>query len=196
MSCVEICAFDKKGNAYCYGEVKNSFRGAMAVWHMLEERHLPPFIPESVKEYSWYQPEMTPEEMQERAGYHFSRILCSSEKGLKAIWDLADNPEITFHERIVLFTTLDDCLVKKEDIERVIEAFEQFGGDTNLPEQAEILRKIAEDDNVIAVGWSQNSVSCEGWDAAGGYDEETEECLPYNCLTGTKHYWLFDELKA
>jgi len=65
-----------------------------------------------------------------------------------------------------------------------------------LPEQAEILRKIAEDDNVIAVGWSQNSVSCEGWDAAGGYDEETEESLPYNCLTGTKHYWLFDELKA
>ena len=65
-----------------------------------------------------------------------------------------------------------------------------------MPEQAEILRKIAEDDNVIAVGWSQNSVSCEGWDAAGGYDEETEECLPYNCLTGTKHYWLFDELKA
>ena len=73
---------------------------------------------------------MTPEEVQERAGYHFSRILCSSEKELKVIWDLADNPEITLHERIVLFTTLDDCLVRKEDIKRVIEAFEQFGGDT------------------------------------------------------------------
>lgn len=103
-------------------------------------------------------------------------------------------------DRIVLFTTFDNCLVKKEDIPRVIEALRAFEGDdhkgeTNLGEQADILQTIYDDPETIAVGWNQTSVTVESWENIGGYDEEKDEAIPYNCLTGDKHYWLFDELK-
>ena len=35
MSYVEIFKFDKKGDSESYGEVKNSWLGAMAVWEIL-----------------------------------------------------------------------------------------------------------------------------------------------------------------
>ena len=81
----------------------------------------------------------------------------------------------------------------------MIEAFRAFEGDgnkgeTNLGEQADILQSIYDDPEAIAVGWNQTSVMCENWANIGGYDEEKDEPIPYNCLTGDKHYWLFDEL--
>ena len=45
------------------------------------------------------------------------------------------------------------------------------------------------------MGWNGTSVTSENWANTGGYDEEAEEALPYNCLTGDRHFWLFDELK-
>ena len=49
MSYTEIYAFDKAGLPRLYGEVRNSWRGARAVWNIMEERHLPPFVPGYVK---------------------------------------------------------------------------------------------------------------------------------------------------
>ena len=46
MSYTEIYAFNQEGNAYMAGMVRNSWRGAMAVWNIMEERHLPPYVPE------------------------------------------------------------------------------------------------------------------------------------------------------
>ena len=100
---------------------------------------------------------------------------------MREIWNLADKPDVPTNERIVLFTTLDKCLVKKEHLDKVVSAFREFEGYTSLSEQADILQELLNDDDCIAVGWHQNSISCEQW-------------FDYNCLKDTEHYWLFDEL--
>ncbi len=179
MSYTEIFSFDKGGNAHFAGEVKNAWRGGMAVWRIMEERYLPPYK-------IW--------------NHETSRLMAgiASQKGVRNpmqdVWDLADNPKVPEHERIVLFTTYDHCLVKRENVQKVIDAFRKFEGDTSLPDQAAVIEQLIKDNNCIAVGWNQNSVLADTWGNAGGYDEEKGTSIPYNCLTGDAHYWLFDEL--
>lgn len=196
MSYTEIYSFDKNGNANAAGEVHNSWRGAMTIWGILEERYLPPFVPEYLKSTNWYRPDMTPDQVEEQLGYKPSRCAppMGNENPIQEIWDLADNTTIPEHERIVLFTTFDNCLLRKENIPKVVAAFRQFGGETSLPEQADILEQLVEEDDCMAVGWNQTSVNGDTWATSGGYDEETDEGIPYNCMTGDKHYWLFDAL--
>jgi hypothetical protein len=50
------------------------------------------------------------------------------------------------------------------------------------------------DENCIAVGFNQTSVNGDTWTNFGGYDEEKEEYIPYNILTGNKHWELFKEV--
>lgn len=100
---------------------------------------------------------------------------------MREIWNLVDDQDVPITERIVLFTTLDKCLVRRENLEKVINAFREFVGETSLSEQADILQELLSDDDCIAVGWHQNSISCEQW-------------FDYNCLKDTEHYWMFDEL--
>lgn len=170
MSETIIYRFDETGTAHYFASVKNAWRGAMAVWMELEKRHLPPF----------------------RTGY--SRIAAYyDENAAKEIWNLANREDIPIHERIVLHTTFDKCLVKAEDIPKVIAAFREFGGTTSLPEQADLLEKLPA--GTIAVGWNQTSVTGEDWSNFGGYDEENDAGIPYNCLTMDGHYWLFVELE-
>lgn len=197
MSYTEIYAFDKEGNAFLADEVHNAWRGAMAIWDILENKYLPPYIPNYIKSCYWYRPNITKEELKTFLGYEPKRTTPSfgSDNPTKEIWELADNPEIPINERIVLFTTFDNCLVKKENIGRVIKAFREFEGETSLKEQADILERLSKNENVIAVGWNQMSVCADTWSNCGGYDEEKDKCIPYNCLTGDKHYWLFDELE-
>ncbi len=161
MSYTEIFSFDKDGNANFAGEVSNAWRGAMAVWNIMQKRYIP------------------------------------RKEGMRSImqdvWDLAGNPQIPEHERIVLFTTFDHCLVKRDNAQKVIDAFRKFEGDTSLPEQADIIEELIRNDNCIAIGWNQTSVNTTTWGNAGGYDEEKDISIPYNCLTGDAHFWLFED---
>lgn len=198
MSYTEIYAFDKEGNAHHYAEVHNAWRGAMAVWRIMEERHLPPYIPSYVKACRWYYPGITPQEVERHLDFKPTRMTAvpfGDEDPASEIWALADDPKVPENERIVLHTTFDRALVRKENIQKVIEAFMNFGGETSLPEQADILKKMIDDPVIIAVGWNQTSVSADNWANEGGYDEENDVNLPYNCLTGDKHFWVFDEME-
>lgn len=154
MSYIEIFAFDKDGNSESYAEVRNAWGGSMAIWNVLGEKY---------------------------CGHGASMFDLSK---MKEIWNLVDNTKVPMNERIVLFTTLDKVLVKKEDLPKVIDAFRDFDGNDSLKEQADILEDIYNScDEYIAVGWHQNSVSCEQW-------------FDYNCLSGTEHFCLFDELEG
>lgn len=183
MSYTEIFSFDLEGNAHFESEVENAFSGGMAVWRIMELRHLPPLPKKCGIER-----------------HRYSTFSLNGDNPMKEIWELADNVDIPLDQRIVLFTTFDNCLVKKQDLSRVIAAMRTFEGEdhkgeTNLGEQADILEQIANDPDVIAVGWNQTSVNTDTWSNACGYDDIKDEPIPYNCLTGDKHYWLFDELK-
>ena len=169
MSSTVIYAFDREGNACKEIGIRNAWRGAMSVWDIMESRHLPPYYMQGIK---------------------LRRVICGA-AAANEVWALADNKEIPEHERIVMLTTMDKCLVKKENLPKVIEAFRKFDGITSLPEQADILEKLLADDNCIAVGWNQTSVSSSFWFK---YNEETGKITPYNCLTMNDHFWLFDDL--
>lgn len=189
MSYTEIYGFDKEGNAYLCAEIKNAFRSAMAIWKILEERYLPKYVPEYAKKIG-----ITSAEMCEKIlRFRTTRVnTLGEENAMKEIWDLYENEKVSVTDRICLGTTFDWVLVKKEDLHYVIEAFREFEGETSLKEQADILEKLQEEKELIAVGWNQTSVD-DGWNVLGGYDEESDMNLPYNCYIGTNHWWLFDE---
>lgn len=174
MSYTEIYGFDKTGNAYFEDEVKNSFRSAMAIWQTLEDRYLPKRIV---------------------YGMEMSRTHDIVGSKIEEIWGLYKNDKVSYTDKICLHTTFDACLVKKENLPKVIKAFREFEGETSLKEQADILEKMYADENCIAVGWNQTSVNGDEWSNKGGYDEENDCHIPYNCLSGEYHYWLFDELE-
>ena len=185
MSYTEIYGFSNHGKAYLYGRVENSWRGGMAIWRILEEKHLPQYRPP-------YVPAYIPDDQVE-SWCHFkpSRLIGIDGSAAKEVLELVNNKAIPIHERITLATTLDYCIVKKEHIPKLIEAFNAFEGETSLPEQVKILQAMYEDKKCIAVGWNQTSVNCTTWDTYGR--DKKGNCKPYNLKIGDKHWSLFDD---
>lgn len=191
MSYTEIFRFDKAGNANGCTDIPNAFRGAIAIWSYLENKYLPPYIPDYLQARGF----LTSEDCEKRLGYKPSRCSSLNNEPIREIWDLYNKDNVSITDKICLFTTFDNCLVKKENIPKVVEAFRAFEGESSLKEQARVLELLCNDDDCIAVGWNQTSVNGDTWITRGGYDEENDIGIPYNCLTGTEHYWLFEELK-
>lgn len=191
MSSTEIFCFDKNGDAAYRGAIPNAWRGAMAIWCELEERYLPQFRPASVPSY-------IPDDQIERVLHYKPRRATWVRFGkdelepAQEIWDLYRDARLPEHEKIVLGTTFDHVLVKKEHLPRIIEAFEKFDGVTSLAEQAEILKKMYADPDCTAVGWNQTSVIGDHWLNAGGVDEDGDD-IPYNYRIMEQHWWLFDD---
>lgn len=192
MSFTEIIGFDNNGDATLFASIKNSWQGGMAIWGILEERHLPQYIPDYVKYCNWYRPDMSVEEIIRRNGFKPTRCTPSMGSGnpTQEIWNLANNTSIAENDRICLCTTFDYVVVKKEYLPRVMEAFRSFSGETSLPEQADVLNLMYNNENCSAVAWCQTSVASGIW---SNYDDESDEETPYNLNTGDKHWFLFDD---
>jgi hypothetical protein len=140
MSCTEIYGLTKN-SVKCIGETRNSWRGAMAVWRLLEKKYLPKFIPE------WARRTARPDD-------EYSRTSCiGSNKEIEEIWGLLKSPRLTKTERIVLGSTFDNVLARVDRIAEVLSAFREFEGETSLKEQADIIeRAIREDPEIVAIG--------------------------------------------
>ena len=190
MSSTDIYGFRQDGTAYLYASVRNSWRGAMAVWNKLEVKYLPPYIPGYIKACNWYKPDMKYEEIVTRNGFRPTRL--NSEISAREICDLADSPEVSEVDKTVLMTTFDNVVVRKADLPKIIEAFNQFVGETNLKEQAEVLQVMYEDDDCIAVAWNQTSVNADMW-VCYSCNEATEESTPYNIFKHDKHWFMFND---
>ena len=183
MSYTEIYKFNKNGNAEAIGEIRNAFRGAMAVWSSLEKKYLPEFIPEWAKSF--------PAE----PGKTYSRISSMNQEDMKEIWGIVKHPDITDTHKIAMNSTFDNVVVKRENLERLLVAFREFEFETSLKEQADLIEAALKDDpELLGIAWNQTSVCGDTWDNIGGYDEETEEPIPYNLLKEEKHWFLFEEL--
>ncbi|MDD3029850.1 MAG: hypothetical protein PHS57_06195 [Alphaproteobacteria bacterium] len=168
MSYTEIYGFNSRGECEWMAEIRNAWRGAMAVWQDLEKRYLTPV----------------------RYG---TRLLSFRNDTSKEVWELFYDPRLSETERIVMGTTLDNVLVRASDATRILEAFRAYPGETNLKKQADAIEQLCADGDCTAIGWNQTSVSGDTWANAGGFDEEKDESIPYNFLTMDKHWWLFDE---
>jgi len=176
MSYTELVGF-KEGKPELSEEIRNAFRGAMAIWTILDETHLPPYYA------SW-----DPDKRISRAS------AMMDPNAIKEVWALANDEKVPIDERLVLGTTFDKVLVKRENLPRLIEAFKNFEkkypDQSSISEQTVILETFFEDENVMAVGWNQTSVSDDAWSV---YEED--EQIPYDINTMEGHWFLFENFK-
>ena len=180
MTCTEIHGITKN-SAEHIGETKNSWRGAMAVWRILEKKYLPKYVPEWAKTMG--------------GNNKYSRTITMSPDDIKEIWDLFKSDKLSELERIVLGSTFDNVLVRVENIDQLLKAFREFEGNTSLKEQAEIIEKtIAENPEIVAIGWNQTSVNGDVWTSAN-FNEEIEEYTGYNLEKDTKHWFLIEDIR-
>lgn len=183
MSYTEIYKFKKSGKAEFLGETKNAWRGAMAIWNILDEKYLPPFIPEWAKN------------LQKDLDKKYYRSHDFAGKAIKEVWDLFKSESVSETDKIVLGSTFDNVIVLKNDLPKLIEAFRNFKGQTSLKEQADILEKaLKEDKNLIAIAWNQTSINSSKWIDTGKYTK-TDNPIPYNILKDTEHWNLFESEK-
>ena len=179
MSYTEIYKFNKDGNAEAIGETRNAFRGAMAVWESLEKEYLPAFMPEWAKSF--------PSE----PGKTYSRISSMNQEHMKEIWGIVKHPDIKDTHKIVMNSTFDNVVVKRENLERLLEAFREFEFETSLKEQADLIEAaLLEDPELLGIAWNQTSVNGDTWTNVD-YDED-DEPIPYNLLEGNEHWFLFE----
>lgn len=153
MSYTEIYRVTKSGKTKCIGEVRNAWRGAMAIWNSLERAYLP-----SLPRPLW----MTPEEYA-KDGYWRTGVpsIGSKEDPMKPIWELHKDIRLTESECICLLSTFDNVLVMKDDLPKVVSAFREFPYETSLKEQAEIIENSMNDRHLFAVCWNQTSVNAD-----------------------------------
>ena len=187
MSRTEVYVFREDGFAELYGEVVNAHRGAWMVWTLLEKKYLPSM----------------PKPSRDMPDRYYSRFFysCMDDRGrtkLKEVWRLAnaDSP-LTDNERMVLISTYDWAITKREDVPKLIADYRNFNvGETSLSEQADVLVKMLDDpkyNDVIAVAFNQTSVNTALWEM--GEDDPARPCeqLPYNILNEDKHFYVFED---
>jgi hypothetical protein len=153
----------------------------MAVWNRLDEKYLPelpsdnPFIGKM-------------------EGRNYRSAQMWNPNALKEVWDLYKNPDVSNTDKIVLGSTFDMVIVKRENLTELITAFREFDGETSLKEQADEIESLLKTDtDFIAIAWNQTSVNGDTWTNFGGYDDDKDEEISYNILTGTDHWDLFDD---
>jgi hypothetical protein len=186
MSATEIYGFDQDGDAHQVGEVENAWRGAMAIWAEVERRYLPEYIPEWAKG-------MSNDFIQRFHKDGFSRLTdVLNLDAMKEILELFEKNEVSLVNKIVLGTTFDHVVVKREDMPRLMEAFRAFEGNTSLKEQADIIQAMYESGEWVAVAWNQTSVNADTWDQ---FDFDEDKAEPYNLNRFDKHWFLFDGIK-
>jgi len=170
--------FGKDGKVKYSTEFQNAHLGAMRVWNHLDKKYLPPF---------------------EKYGMPMSRMIDQNE--IQKWWDLQHDERLTDSERICLLSTFDNVIIFREDFCRLAKAFRDFGAEnTHLEYEADALDDAMNDGDIIALGFCQTSVCENEWtrNRNRSEDEENDDYEPYNLITGTDHWNLFehDMLKA
>jgi hypothetical protein len=145
VSYTELYKITKTGNVKPYKEYQNSWRGAMMIWRKLEEKYLPPFLPD------WFMP--TPN--------HTSAHRNTVEE-MQEVWDLVEDSRLTIQERICMATTFDGYWIKRDIFGAVAEAYDWFAGNytgTSLGEMAQDIHRAIMDTKCYGLCWNHTSVN-------------------------------------
>ena len=115
--------------------------------------------------------------------------------GFERVWEAFNTGIYEEYENVVLGSTFDNAIVLKKDFDQLLTSFKKYYSvypNSNFGQQIKVIEAMKVDENVIGVAWCQTSVADDLWDY--GYDEETDETIPYNIFAGDKHWELFDNL--
>lgn len=175
MSYCELISF-KDGLPADSQEFGNSWGGAMFIWDSVFERYLKdPKIP--------YDNVLSP-------------LAKHGSEREQAIWNCWKRPDISPAAKAVWLCTFDNVLVMPLDFNQFALDLREFVREfligeriCHLPAWADFVDNHADAE---AIGFHHTSVSENPW---YGWDEATEESVPYNLATGTKHWSLYDRLR-
>lgn len=149
MSCTEIYCVGKN-HCSAIGTTQNAWLGAMYVWNDIAKRYF---------------------DLE-----HFPSFYSGGEEMAKRVWNAHKEHELPEHEQIVLSVTMDRVLVKADDLERLISAFEKYGQEhpnSSYKEQAEVIKAAVERGDVNSpnfIAFNQTSVCSFHFDIID-YDE-------------------------
>jgi len=161
MSYTEMFKVSEAGLVEEVADFHNSWRGAMLVWDNMAYLYL---------------------------GQHAGLLMARD--AIDPVWDLAKRQDIPLAHRIVLMSTFDRVMVRRENLDRVIEAIETYAETFDpgtLLLQVKKLRELRNDRDCQAVCWNQTSECADAW-----WIDEGEEGRPYDTARDTGHWFLFD----
>lgn len=143
---VQIYKFNLSGEVDLISEIDDIFNGCFSIWNYFDEKYLEPIEnPYTVKN-----------SLKEKRFFRSYDLL--KQDSLKEIFELFDTDKLTRNEKIILGSTFDRIIVKKENIEELINAFNSFDFDSNLKEQSKIIsEEFKKDKNLLGICWNQNS---------------------------------------
>ncbi len=169
MSRAQIYAF-KENEVFLKAEFQNSFLGAALLWRNLEEKYLPPNIPDYAKG--------TPFEK------HMTRMINGN---MKEVWNLFNDENVSYDDRVSLGCTFDKVVILRKDFDKICNAFRKQEG--HFPKMAEIIKSL--DSDIKGIAFNHTSVCCFFLSEAGGeYDEESDK-LFYDLDSGDSHQFIF-----
>lgn len=179
MSRTELYIVKKEGNLELFKEFGNSHRGAALLWSNLCEKYF-----------------------NNRTGW-LSADLSKSDKMRGKLWKLDHDPRVPRELRILLISTFDHMLIRKENFEKFIIACEEVYQKDYLEEMGHfkiyptILLEILNYVDCIGIGWNQTSVCSDVW-----YVYDTcKYCVDgtiqrdYNIFKDNDHNFLFEYLE-
>lgn len=130
---------------------------------------------------------------------HYLGFESLHDQATESVWGLWKSHEVPMNDRIVMASTFDRVMVRRESLPRLIEAIRDFStrfSAGHLLQQADTLERLAQDDTCYAVCWNQTSVNSNPWmTITGEIDEYGDEVYrPYNVFTDLDHWFLFEEI--
>lgn len=141
MSYTTLYKVPASGPIETYKDYHNAFRSAWLVWDTMSKQYLG------------------------KDAVEF--MLDRSEHAMQPVWDLWKDPNVPESHRIVMASTFDKVMVKRENLERLGEAYDAYSRAVEDPghieAMADDLRELAQDETCFAVCWCQTSVSSDVW---------------------------------
>lgn len=176
MSRTQLFIIQENGDLKLYEEFGNSFRGASLFWHNL---------------WNW------------KNNTKSDHSYCHDEKKQEMLWRLDEDPDIPRELRIILISTFDRHMIKRENLSKYINAIEKvlnkgyFEDNGHFETYPKVLENLVERKDILGIAWNQT-------DTYDGYWNIYEECPTchhhtikriYNIFRDKKHQFVFEYLE-
>jgi len=164
MSSTSLVEF-KDGVADECHEFCNSWGGAARIWDALFETYIP-----------------------KKHEYDMWMTAAQDER----LWQVWKDERLRECERIAYWFCCDNALVKRENFAAMASALREFATLHPVPGKVchlEAYAKVFDSAKCDAIGLHATSVCENPWYE---WDQEKDESVPYNFLTGGKHWFVFD----
>ena len=169
MSYTTLYLVPESGEIRTYREYHNASRFAWLVWDTMSKLYL------------------------HKGAIEFMISGNHADDALQPVWDLWKNPNVPMNHRLVMASTFDRVMVRRENLPRLADAYEQYSKAVKDPghilTMVNDLRSLANDPACLAACWCQTSVSSDAWRVRESLEDDSRL---YDVSLDNDHWFLFD----